>query len=90
MHILDELACPATDGASNDNVNSTQQTVRTLPYPSRMRGCGLRDRRLVAHIAFVSCFVEVAEQLVTPTGGFFPMLTRISPHDFDPVSSGMP
>ena len=33
MHILDELACPATDGASNDNVNSTQQTVRTLPYP---------------------------------------------------------
>ena len=49
---------------------------RRLRLPSRMRGCGLRDRRLVAHIAFVSCFVEVAEQLVTPTGGFFPMLTR--------------
>ena len=63
---------------------------RRLRLPSRMRGCGLRDRRLVAHIAFVSCFVEVAEQLVTPTGGFFPMLTRISPHDFDPANPQAP
>ena len=44
----------------------------------------------MAHIAFASCFVEVAEQLVTPTGGFFPMLTRITPLDFDPANPQAP
>ena len=44
----------------------------------------------MAHIAFVSCFVEVAEQLVTPTGGYFPMLTRLSPYDFDPTNPQAP
>ena len=73
-----------------DELRADHYIWRRLRLPSRMRGCGLRDRRLVAHIAFVSCFVEVAEQLVTPTGGFFPMLTRLSPLDFDPANPQAP
>ena len=69
-------------------------TRRRLRLPARLRGCGLRDRRKLAPVAFAACFIEAAEQMIDrsslPGGpkdlrGYFPQLAPVFGADaFDP------
>ena len=87
--ILRAIAQMSYQGMTGDPI-----TLQRLRLPARFRGCGIRSRRDLAEVAYVSCFAESAEVMIDRAAvaggprtlrGYFPALrATFGAGSFDP------